>query len=314
MNCLLKLAAAAMLAAGAGAAGAQAHVADADRCLSITSNPDLAIQYCTRAIESGRFAGADLARLHYGRGVEWAAKADFDRAIADYDAAIRLSPDFADAYYNRGNAWANKGEPDRAIADYGAAIRLNPKDSAPYVGRAIELTLKGEYARAIADYETTLRANPKSDVAYFGRGRAYFYSGDYLRAIADFEQALKLDSNAYTPIWVYLARKRVGAPTAEQDLDADTRSFRSGAWPSTLIVFFLGRTDAASVFAAATDPDPKLQSENRCEANFYLAHWHLLRREQEKALPLLREAESSCPKNIIEYEGAVAELRRLQQR
>jgi lipoprotein NlpI len=313
MKLLVKLLAGAVIVTGAAAARAQAYVADAERCVSITNNSDLAIQYCTRAIESGRITGEDLARLHFSRGVEWANKNENDRALADYDAAIRLSPKFADAYYNRGNIWANKGEPDRAIADYDAAIRLNPKDVASHVGRAVELTLKGDYARAGSDYEAALRMDPKSADAYFGRGRARFYSGDYPRAIADFEQALKLEPNGYTPIWLYLARRKSGAPSAEDALDNETRAFRNTSWPGTLIVFYLGRTDVNSVFAAATDPDPRMQRENRCEANFYLAHWHLLRGEQALAAPLLNDARDNCPRSIVEYEGAVTELRRLQR-
>jgi tetratricopeptide (TPR) repeat protein len=32
----------------------------------------------------------------------------YDRAIADYDEAIRLNPQFAMAYFNRGNTWQRK--------------------------------------------------------------------------------------------------------------------------------------------------------------------------------------------------------------
>ena len=35
----------------------------------------------------------------------------FDRAIQDYDEALRLKPDFAEAYYYRGEAWREKADP-----------------------------------------------------------------------------------------------------------------------------------------------------------------------------------------------------------
>jgi lipoprotein NlpI len=284
---------------------------DAERCVSVTGNPDVAIQHCTRAIESQKFSGEPLARLHFNRGVEWAAKGEFDRAIADYDAAIKLQPRSADTYFNRGNAWANKGDPDRAIADYDAAIKLDPKDAAAYGGRAVEWAVKGDYARAIADYDTAIKLDPKSSSALLGRGRARFYGGDFQRAALDIEQAMKSEPNEYTALWHYLARKRGGAADAEEVLDRDTRATRGG-WPSAVIVLYLGRTDAASVLAAATDPDPKRQRDQRCEAAFYLAHWHLLRDERERALALLKEAQDGCPKDFLEYEGTLAELRRLQ--
>ena len=63
-------------------------------------------------------------------------KEEYDKAIADYNEAIRLDPKDAAAYDNRGNAWQAKGEYDKAIADYNEAIRLDPKDADAYNGRA----------------------------------------------------------------------------------------------------------------------------------------------------------------------------------
>lgn len=295
-------------------AAAQAQsVDDAERCASISGNPDLAIQHCTRAIESGRYSGENLFKLHYNRGIEWAAKGDHDRAIADYDAAIRLNPRNSDAYYNRGTAWGNKGDHDRAIADYDVAIKLNPKDPTVYSGRAFELVAKGDLTRALADYDTANQLEPKSAGVLLARGRARFYSGDYLRAVSDLEQSLKLDQNNYTALWLYLARKRGEMINAEEALDAETRTSRDGAWPTPVVVLYLGRTDPASVIAASTDSNARRQNEQRCEANFYLAQWHLARGERERALPLLKEAQGGCPREFLEYEGAVAELRRLQR-
>lgn len=295
-------------------AAAQAQPAgDAERCASIANNPDLAIQHCTKAIESGKFTGDSLAQLHYNRGIEWAAKNNYDRAIADYDVSIKLNPRVSDVFFNRGNAWGSKGDHDRAIADYDAAIRLNPKDASSYAGRAFELTAKGEYARAVADYDTAIQFNPKSSGTLLARGRVRLYSGDYPRAVADLEQSLKLDYNDYTALWLYLARKRAGLPDAEELLDSETRSARGGSWPAPIIILYLGRTDIDSVFAAATDQNARRQQDQRCEAAFYVAHWHLFRNDRERALPLLKEAQSGCSREFLENEGATAELRRLQK-
>ena len=303
---------AAIVLLAAGAAQAQ-PISDAERCASISGNPDLAIKHCTLAIESGRYSGANLAKLHYNRGIEWAAKNNYDRAIADYDIAIRLDPRNGDAYYNRGGAWGSKGDHDRAIADYDVAIKLNPKDPAAYNSRGFERVAKGEYANAIADYGTAIRLDPKSAGALLARGRARYYGGDYPNAASDLEQSLKLDHNNYTALWLYLVRKRGEMINAEESLDAETRASRGGTWPQPVILLYMGRTDPASVVAAATDSDAKKQSEQRCEANFYLAQWHLLRGERERAMPLLKEAQSGCNREFLEYEGAVAELRRLQR-
>ncbi len=293
----------------ASAAPAQTGT-DAELCANITSNPDLAIQHCTKAIDSRRYSGEQLARLHYNRGIELAAKGQHDGAIADFDAAIRLDPKFGDAYYTRGNSWGFKFDPDRAIADYDAAIRLNPKDRASLGSRAFEWTLKGDYAKAIADQDAALRVDAKSAMAYHGRARARFYSGDYSRAIPDFQEAMKIEPNSYTAMWLYLARKRAGIE-GEELLEQGTADIRGGGWPWPMVVLFLGRTDVDSVFAAATDRDAARQRDQRCEASFYVAHWYLMKNDRDHALPLLKEAQSGCPRDFMEHEGAVAELRRL---
>jgi tetratricopeptide (TPR) repeat protein len=197
VNCitLARGAVAAVLLCAASVAQGQAPQ-DAELCFNITRNPDLAIQHCTRAIESGKFSADLLARLHYNRAVELSGKGQYDRAISDCDAAIGLNPKFSDAYYVRGNSWSSKGDSDRAIADFDSALRLNPKDKSALGARAFEWMIKGDYARAIADHDAVIQLDPKSSMSYNGRGRARLYTGDYARAIPDLQEAMKLEPSS----------------------------------------------------------------------------------------------------------------------
>jgi tetratricopeptide (TPR) repeat protein len=127
------------------------------------------------------------------RGNDWYENGDPDRAIADYNRAIEINPNFADVYNNRGLAWDIKGDYDRAIADYSKAIEIDPRFSDPYNNRGIVWDIKGDYDRAIADYNKALELYPHFAGAYYNRGNVWYMKGDPDRAIADYDKALEID-------------------------------------------------------------------------------------------------------------------------
>ena len=51
----------------------------------------------------------------------------YEAAIADYDAALRLDSTYAEAYCNRGIAKGHLDQYEAAIADYDAALRPVPR-------------------------------------------------------------------------------------------------------------------------------------------------------------------------------------------
>ena len=127
------------------------------------------------------------------RGRAWYDKGEYDRAIADYDQAIRLDPKYTWAYNNRGRAWYDKGEYDKAIADYGEAIRIDPKYHEAYHNRGNAWKAKQEYGMAIADLGEAVRLRPKEAEAHCDLGRARYDKGEYDQAIADYDQAIRLN-------------------------------------------------------------------------------------------------------------------------
>jgi tetratricopeptide (TPR) repeat protein len=134
----------------------------------------------------------DYAKAYYNRGLAYYRKGDYDRAIADFTQALKLQPDYATAYYNRGNAYYSKGDTARAIADFDRALKLKPDYAEAYTNRGVAYCSKGEYDRAIEDLNQALKLKPDYADTYINRGSAFAYKGDTARAIADYDQALKL--------------------------------------------------------------------------------------------------------------------------
>jgi tetratricopeptide (TPR) repeat protein len=108
-------------------AGAQAQASrDWTECMNEGDafSLDVIISGCNNLIQSGDETPAKLAEAYRSRGVAYAKRREYDRAIADYDKAIDLDPKNAKAYYQRGYVYDIMGEHDRAMADYNKAMGL----------------------------------------------------------------------------------------------------------------------------------------------------------------------------------------------
>jgi tetratricopeptide (TPR) repeat protein len=135
---------------------------------------------------------------HFERALAYHGNGQYDRAISDYNKAIRIDPRHAAAYYHRGHAYADKGQYDydRAISDFSKAIKINPKYATAYYNRGLAYAqAKGEYDRAISDYSKAIELSPKLAAAYYHRGVAYAQGkGQYDQAISDYDKAIKIDA------------------------------------------------------------------------------------------------------------------------
>ncbi len=150
---------------------------------------DLAIEKCGEAIRR-RHA---YAAAFYMRAIACRAKADHDRAAADFEQAMRLALAGSivglketlrwelgepTGFHNRGSAYHNERDYGRAINNYSEAIRLDPKHAAAFLNRGVAL-------------QTRDRNNP------YGKKYDERFGGvpDCDRAMADYRMVLSLDAD-----------------------------------------------------------------------------------------------------------------------
>lgn len=170
--------------------------------VELCNSPDRApfearIRGCTAFIEKGDSATA-MAMAHNNRGTAYVAKADYDRAIQDFDQSIKLDPSNARPFNNRGVAYLKKGDSERAIAAFDEAIKLNPNYSEAFANRAEAFLKQNNYDRAARDYDDALRIAPNLDVVWSGRCWVRAILGDLQAALEDCNRALKARANAAT--------------------------------------------------------------------------------------------------------------------
>jgi len=228
-----------------------------------------------------------------------------EAAIKACDQAIQQNPSDKVSYLNRGVGHQRNDDLDRALADYTKAIEIDPQFAPAYTNRGVVYEMKGDLDRALADHTKAIEIDPTNDVSWRHLALARYRGGDFKGAAADLLRSLELEDDVYAMLLRYLARARSGE-TAEAELEANAGRLKDKAWPYAVIELYLGkRSPAATIDAAA-------KSDDRCEAQFYVGEWHLLKGNKTEAAAALRIAVDTCPKTFTEYTTAVFELKRLQ--
>lgn len=127
----------------------------------------------------------------------------YQSAVVDSDVAIELATadeDSSAAYHTRGAARAVLGDYDKAIADFDAAIRLNPKTAINYLDRGLAKEVLGEKSAAKADFEKATQINGDLAEDYYKDGRGKNGGGAYEAAMDSFDKALRLNPE-YAPVY-----------------------------------------------------------------------------------------------------------------
>jgi tetratricopeptide (TPR) repeat protein len=88
------------------------------------------IAVCGALIDNAKTLRPDRVKALIARAGAYDRSEMIDRAIGDYDAALRFDPSLADIFNARGELWRRKGDRPRALADFGAAIKLDPRHEA----------------------------------------------------------------------------------------------------------------------------------------------------------------------------------------
>lgn len=158
-------------------------------------NYDQAIDQYDRIL-NGKISNAQASYVVMRRGNSYLSKNDLDRAVRDFDEAIRLNPKNAAAHVARARFLRTSGQRQEAVKECGEAIKINSNEYAAYDLRADIFRDDGNINAALADLETLLRLNPKWTGAYVTEAAIYFHANDLDKAIATCNYLLKISPDA----------------------------------------------------------------------------------------------------------------------
>ncbi|WP_310483810.1 tetratricopeptide repeat-containing serine protease family protein [Chamaesiphon sp. VAR_48_metabat_403] len=126
---------------------------------------------------------------------EKSQKGDYQNAIADYNRALSLNPQFEEIYFRRGIARSLTKDSQGAEADYTRAIALNPQHAEAYLHRGSTRNLLANWQGAKSDFDVAIALEPNLASAYVGRGVALCELKDRQSGLKDYDRAISIDPN-----------------------------------------------------------------------------------------------------------------------
>jgi tetratricopeptide (TPR) repeat protein len=164
---------------------------DESDCLNSSDNIPRGIAGCDAVIASGRLTGIELSEAHFWRALYHYEIDDYDRALPDFDKALRLNPENSEILYFRGITHRLAGNYPESIDDLSELIRRESDHVGAYNNRARAYQRAGDTSSALEDYDSALERDPGFSNALVGRGDILLAIGDTKRALADYEAALR---------------------------------------------------------------------------------------------------------------------------
>ncbi len=139
----------------------------------------------------GQYQNVPVAYLN--RGAEFGREKMPDKALDDFNKAIKLNPGYAKAYYNRAVVLLEKKNTTSAIDDLNKAVELNPRYLQSYLKRGNVFLDIREYSKALIDFNKVIELDPNLANAYNERGNIYGFLEKYDLAKDDFSRAIELN-------------------------------------------------------------------------------------------------------------------------
>lgn len=143
--------------------------------------------------------------LDLSRAVYLANQHQYQAAIKTLDRAIAFNAGLETAYVRRGSVHDRLGDSDKALADFNTALRLKADDWEAYNNRAwVEYELSNLEA-AFRDADTAVSNCGHCPVALDTRGVILLAQRQYDKALSDFSAAIQLDPT-YAQAYYHRAR------------------------------------------------------------------------------------------------------------
>lgn len=133
-------------------------------------------------------------QVHQSLAQAYALKGSYEDAVAQYQAAISVSPDNASAYIGLGNAYYKKGMHKEAIKALEKAVEIKPYWADCRCNLGAAYSLASQHEKAVEEFNQAIKINPSYSAAHYGLGIAFISAGNLEEAGKQVTKLKELDS------------------------------------------------------------------------------------------------------------------------
>jgi len=134
---------------------------------------------------------------HNNLGVEFLTQNRQAEALANFQEAARIKPDWADIHNNLGIALCQTDNPEKALVEYFKAVQLNPNLSLAHNNFGKVLAQLGCFQQAMNQLNEAARLDPADPWPHLEMANALLKQGRDAEAIGQLRETLRLDPDNY---------------------------------------------------------------------------------------------------------------------
>ncbi|MBI4972223.1 MAG: tetratricopeptide repeat protein [Candidatus Omnitrophica bacterium] len=197
------------------------------------------------------------------KGVSLSRLGRHQEAIACYDMAIEIDPEYVEAWHNKGSAWGKLGRYQEAITCFDKALEIDPEYVEAWHNKGSALGELGKHQEAITCFDKALEIDPEYVEAWHNKGSALGELGRHQDEIACYDKAIEMDPRC-ARIWynkgvvlAKLGKHQEAIACFDRTIEVDPR--HANAWFGKGVVLgeFGRYQDAIDCYDRALEIDPR---------------------------------------------------------
>jgi tetratricopeptide (TPR) repeat protein len=149
---------------------------------------DRAVAYYDKAAE----VQPDYAYAWSNKGVALSRLNRHEEALCAYEKALGASPEYAHAWYGKGTALGELGRTEEELAAYERAVSIDNDYAEAWYNRGVALGNLGRYEEALTAYDRAIGLKPYDPEAWYNRGLALSYLVRHEEALRSYENAIRI--------------------------------------------------------------------------------------------------------------------------